>query len=105
MPEVESRERRAYPKLVRFTAGELDQVIANARAAGRPVACYIRECSLGARPRAKARAGTDQLVHRLGVLGTHLATATRAATEAGLPAAGDLQDALGQLLDTIRSIE
>src|SRR2546430_11660840 len=46
-------ERRSIAKLIRFTPSELERVVDQAQASGRPVACFIREASLGSRPRMK----------------------------------------------------
>jgi hypothetical protein len=103
--EEGERIRRDHPKLIRFSAPELEQVAASAAAAGRPVACYIRDCALGSRPRARTRLASEQLIRDLGRLGTRLSTAARAATALGAPQANELQSALDDLLKTIKDLQ
>ena len=98
-------ERRSIAKLIRFTPSELERVLDQAQASGRPVACFIREASLGSRPRMKNGSVGDTVIHHLARLGTRLRTLARAATEQNLPAAADFDAALSELLETIRQIE
>jgi hypothetical protein len=104
MPVVNG-ERRSVAKLIRFTPSELERVLDQAQASGRPVACFIREASLGSRPRMKNGSAGDAIVHQLARLGTRLRVLARTATEQGLPNATDFDAALSDLLETIRQIE
>src|ERR1051325_7652596 len=58
-------ERRSIAKLIRFTPSELGRVGDQAHASGRPVACFIREASLGSRPRMKNGTVGDTVIHHL----------------------------------------
>src|SRR6266700_1026698 len=98
-------ERRSVAKLIRFTPSELERVLDQAQASGRPVACFIREASLGSRPRMKNGSVGDTVIHHLARLGTRLRALARTATEQNLPAAAEFDAALAELLDTIRQIE
>ena len=104
MPVVNG-ERRSVAKLIRFTPSELERVLDQAQASGRPVACFIREASLGSRPRMKNGSVGDTVIHHLARLGTRLRALVRTATEQNLPAAADFDAALSDLLETIRQIE
>ena len=100
-----SHERRSSTKLIRFATDELQLVIDRARAAGRPVACYIRESSLGPSPRARRAELSDALIRTLGQIATRL---IRLATEANsheLPQADAFGKAVSALLDIIRELE
>ncbi len=98
-------ERRSIAKLIRFTPSELERVVDQAQASGRPVACFIREASLGSRPRMKNGSVGDTVIHHLARVGTRLRALARTATEQNLPAAADFDAALSELLETIRQIE
>src|SRR2546427_8856319 len=104
MPSVNG-ERRTIAKLIRFTPSELERIVDQAQASGRPVACFIREASLGSRPRMKNGTVGDTVIHHLARLGTRLRALCRAAKEQNLPAAAEFDAALAELLDTIRQIE
>jgi hypothetical protein len=56
-------DRRSIAKLIRFTPSELERVVDQAQASGRPVACFIRELSLGSRPRMKNGTVGDTVIH------------------------------------------
>lgn len=101
---VRSRVRRSRSKLVRYTPEELTAVIERARRAGRPVACYIRDASLGAAPRARRAPLSDDLIRELGRLGNHLAGIARTARARQLPGAQEFDLALTKLLDVIRQL-
>lgn len=105
MPVI-NEERRSVAKLIRFTPSELERVLDQAKASGRPVACFIREAALGSRPRMKNGSTVgDTLVHQLARLGTRLRTLASTATETNLPNAAEFDAALSDLLATIRQIE
>ena len=104
MPVVNG-ERRSVAKLIRFTPSELERVLDQAQASGRPVACFIREASLGSRPRMKNGSVGDTVIHHLARLGMRLRALARTATEQNLAGAADFDAALSDLLETIRQIE
>lgn len=105
MPVV-TEERRTVAKLIRFTPSELERVLDQAKASGRPVACFIREAALGSRPRMKnGSTVADALVHQLARLGTRLRALSRAAAERDLPNATEFDSVLSDLIETIRQIE
>jgi hypothetical protein len=100
------RATRSCKKLIRFTPAELEQVNARARAIGQPVACYIREVSVGTRKRAATATATSQtMVHRLSQAATQLCTLRDLAAATGLPESADFGKAVEDLLDLIRNIE
>src|SRR6266566_9178872 len=98
-------ERRSIAKLIRFTPSELERIVDQAQASGRPVACFISDASLGSRPRMKNGSVGDTVIHHLARVGTRLRALARTATEQNLPAAADFDAALSELLETIRQIE
>ena len=105
MPVI-NEERRTAAKLIRFTPSELERVLDQAKASGRPVASFIREAALGSRPRMKSGSTVgDAIVPQLARLGTRLGPLARAAAEHDLPNAADFNTALAELLATIRQIE
>ena len=100
------RSTRSCKKLIRFTPSELEQVNARARAAQQPVACYIRDVSLGARKRAVGSTPMSQMmVHRLSRVATRLCTLREIADRVGLAEAHEFGAALADVLDLIRDIE
>ena len=102
---VSHEELRSISRTVHFTPSELERVVDQAHTSGRPLACYIREASLGARPRRKKGSARDTVVHYLARVGTRLRAVARTATETGHPNAADFDEALSELLETIRQIE
>jgi hypothetical protein len=96
--------RRTCAKLIRYTANELRAVAERAQAAGRPVACYIREASLGTTPRARHSPMSDALVRQLVQLGNQLTTLAREARDRQLPQAPDFDAGLHAVLETIRQL-
>jgi len=105
MPVI-NEERRTVAKLIRFTPAEVERVLDQAKASGRPVACFIREAALGSRPRMKNGSTVgDAIVHQLARLRTRLRALARAAAERGLPNATEFDDVLTDLIETIRQIE
>ena len=105
MNRSEKSQRRQYTKLIRFSADELKVVVDRARAAGRPVACFIRESSLGSTPRARRAQMSDALIRQLSRVGTRLSALSGAAKEQGFPHAAEFERAVEEVLDTIRQIE
>jgi hypothetical protein len=88
-----------------FTPSELERVVDLAHASGRPIGCYVRETALGARPKRKHGTANANVIHYLARLGTRLRAVARTATETGQPNAADFDEALSELLETIRQIE
>lgn len=97
--------RRTCTKLIRFTSEELDAVAGRAAAAGRPVACFIRESAVGQKPKARPGTLSDTLIRELARVATRLAALVTSANVAGLPNAADFDATVRDLLDTIRGIE
>jgi hypothetical protein len=71
---------------------------------GRPVACYIREASLGRRLKAAGSPLRDSLVRQPATTATRLRGLAHAAAEHQLPEAPDFDAALHDLLTLIRRI-
>lgn len=94
--------RRTHPKLIRFSADELAQVSELARLAGRPVACYIREASLGRRPRARQNATSGEMIRSLARVGCRLTALAKRAHDAGLAEADDFDATVTDVLNAIR---
>lgn len=72
-----TRTRRAPAALVRFTPEELIAARKRARAAGRPLAVYLREAALRAAPKARAGYQSDELLHQLSRAATALQVLSR----------------------------
>ncbi|MGH7620051.1 MAG: plasmid mobilization protein [Gemmatimonadaceae bacterium] len=100
-----THERRNCPKLVRFSPTELAVVVDRARASGRPVACYIRESALGAKPRARHAALNDAAVTELAKFATRLGNLARLAAERQSPEAATCAALADAALDLIRRID
>jgi hypothetical protein len=100
-----SNVRRTSTKLIRFTPEELQIVTMRAAASGRPVACYIRENSLGAKLKPRPGAIADTLIYQLGRTATRLRALAASAATPPIPNLEDFQAALTDLLETIRGIE
>ena len=98
-------ERRSCGKLIRFAPEELATVVGRARAAGRPVACYIRESSIGATPRIRRSDFNDALVRELGRTATRLFKLVEQARSLRLSGAADFEEAAVALLDVIRALD
>ena len=100
------RSPRSCKKLIRFTEEELATVNGRARDAGQPVACYIRDASLGARKRpARSPAMSSAVIVRLAGLATRLRSLKESATARGLPEATEFGVAVDELLSLIRQID
>lgn len=97
-------ERRTAAKLIRYTPEELRLVADRARACGRPVACYVRECSLGAVPRARHARGDAEVVRSLARIGNVLTDLNRLAAAESRLRPVELNVALDELLAVIRRI-
>jgi len=100
-----SAERRAFAKLIRFSSDELRIVVDRAHAARRPVACYVRESSLGASPRVRRTELNDSLIHVLAQLGNRLTELSGVAKAHGLARADAFERTVGELLDVIRRLD
>ena len=98
-------ERRELTKLIRFSSAELEVVVERARAAGRPVACFIRESSIGSTPRARRSEMSDALIRHLSRIATHLSALSSAAKQQSLPRAAEFEHAVEDVLDTIRQLD
>ena len=97
--------RRSCAKLIRFAPDELAAVLARARAAGRPVACYIRESSIGATPRVRRSELNDALVRELERTTTRLFKLAEQARLLSLADAAELEAAAEALLSIIRRVD
>jgi hypothetical protein len=100
-----SHERRTSGRGVKFAPAELQLVIERARAAGRPLASYIRESSLGAAPRPRRAQLSNAVINMLGQIALRL---THLATEAKnhhLSQAHEFDEAVSKALDIIRELE
>src|SRR5437868_5615227 len=80
-----SRQRRTCAKLIRFTPTEIEEVATRARVSGRPVACYIRDLSLGRRPKGTNAVLSNSVIRSLARVATRLRALTIAAKERDLP--------------------
>lgn len=100
-----SPARRTAAKLIRYTPEELTRVTDRARACGRPVACYVRECSLGAVPKARHAYGNAEVIRALARIGNVLAELNRVADTDSLTWSAEVRMALEELLATIGRIE
>jgi hypothetical protein len=97
--------RRTYTKLIRFAPEELQLVIDRARSAGRPVACYIRESSLGPAPRARRGSLSDAVIRTLSQMATRLSLLATEAKNQRLAQADEFQQAVLEVLDIVREVE
>jgi hypothetical protein len=98
-------EKRVHVKLIRFAPSELQIVTARARAVGRPLACYIREASLGVPSRARRTNASDELIRLLARLASHLAQLSREAAEQQLGGAPEFETALKEVMEAIRRLD
>jgi hypothetical protein len=67
-----SAARRRKPRKIRYHEHEWDVVVAHARACGIPPATFVRNVSLGARPRARRNRLENELILRLGRIASDL---------------------------------
>jgi hypothetical protein len=100
-----SSVKRTAAKLVRYTPDELRRVTGRARECGRPVACYIRELSLGLGPHLWRRSVRGRLIRHLSHIANLLRECERERAETGSLNAGAVGSGLAELLDIIRSID
>jgi hypothetical protein len=105
MPRSLEAHRREHTKLIRFRADELALVVERARTAGRPVACFVRESSIGSAPRARRSELSDVLIRHLARVGSHLDDLSKVARKHALPRAAEFDHAVQEVLDLIRQID
>ena len=98
-------QRRTCPKLVRFTPAELEEVATRARICGRPVACYIREVSLGRRPKGTNAVMSNVVIRELARIAMRLRGLGLVAAERDLPEAAEFDTALQEVLQFIRRVD
>ena len=99
------RTPRSCKKLIRFTPAELSRVNERARAAGQPVACYIRDVSLGARRKASSASLGGPVIHGLARVATRLRALRETAAQRALPEAAEFGAAVDDLLALIQRID
>jgi len=98
-------KRRTCTKLIRFSPEELRIVTDRARAAGRPVACYVRESTQGNSPHKRKTELSDTLIRALAQVCNRLAELSRIASEECLPCAADFDRAVAEVLEVIRTLD
>ena len=98
-------ETRTRPKLIRFTPSELQEVTERARMRGRPVACYIRESSLGAPPRVRRTELNESLIRALARTADQLTRLAAAASAAELQDAPPFAQTVTDVLELIRDLD
>ncbi len=98
-------ETRSRPKLIRFTPSELREVAERARVRGRPVACYIRESSLGVSPRVRRTELNDSLIRALARVADQLTRLAAAADAAALQDSPAFAQTVTEVLDLIRDLD
>jgi hypothetical protein len=101
-----AKSTRSCNKLIRFSPTELDVVNERARAAGQPVACYIRDASLGSRKKmSSGYVVSADLIRGLARAATHLCLLRDAATTHSLPDAARFAMSVDELLELIRQLD
>ena len=98
-------QKRTCAKLIRFNSAELQLVAGRARAAGRPIACYIRESSLGPSPRARRMDLNDSLIRAFAKVATRLAPIAATAREEQLTGAVEFESSVSEVLAVIRDLD
>jgi hypothetical protein len=105
----EERHAKATPrsckKLIRLTPAELARVNERARAAGQPVACFMRDAALGSRRKVTSAVLGTTLIRELARVATRLGGLRDAASSLALPQAAAFAEALDELVDLIRRID
>lgn len=96
---------RSCKKLIRFTPSELARVNERAQAAGQPVACYIRDASVGVKRKTSSASFSGPIIHSLARVAMRLQSLRDTAEAKSLPEAGDFGDAVEDLLTLINRIE
>lgn len=97
--------KRTCTRLIRFSPDEIQLVAERARVSGRPVACYIRDSSLGASPRVRRTELSDSIIRALAQVATRLAPLAAAAKEQGLAGAADFERTVSDVLNIIRDLD
>ena len=97
--------RRSCKKLIRFTPAELARVNERARGVGKPVACYIRDASLGSKRNGSPTVLGTTVIHELARVATRLGRLRDAANARALPEVAEFGGALDDLLDLIRRMD
>jgi hypothetical protein len=87
-------QRRERSKLIRFTSSELDIVNERARSCGRPVACYIREVSIGGKPKATAAGRNNEVIRDLARIASVLRRLHGIAVDRALPESAEFGAAI-----------
>ena len=100
-----ARDRRNRSKLIRFTEDELRVVKERARVSGRPVACFIRESSLGPAPRGRRTDLNDSLIRTLAQVASRLTSLAATAKAQQLSGAAEFENAVSAVLEVIRSLD
>jgi hypothetical protein len=98
-------EKRSCPKLVRYKPSELAFVSERARACGRPVACYIRETSIGKALHTQRAPANDALIRQLARLANRLTKLAQVVAAKQLSEAAEFRACLDALLDPIKQID
>jgi len=98
------------PRKIRYTVAEWAVIAARARACGKTPARYVREVSLGARPKVRRgnRSASDEgaLLAHLARIGNTMNQLARVANTSGrLPSEAVLREAVGELLAVVRRVE
>jgi hypothetical protein len=100
-----SAARRRKPRKIRYHEHEWDVVVAHARACGIPPATFVRNVSLGARPRASRNRLENEFILRLGRIATDLHRLARRPDESLVASdTSRLRLALDDVLAAIRRI-
>jgi hypothetical protein len=85
--------------LVRFTPAEFAAVQARAQTCGLAMARYVRETAIGAVPRARRHATTDDVLRQLARIGNNLNQLAHVANATDrLPTEAQLDRVLGELM-------
>jgi hypothetical protein len=100
-----NHERRTLRKEITLTPDELQRVTERARAAGSPLACYIRASSLGRSPRPRRAQLGNEVINMLGQIAVRLTKLATQAKNDHLPQAQEFDDAVSRALDIIRVLE
>lgn len=98
-------DKRTCPKLIRFSPDELQRVTERARVSGRPVACYIRESSLGSSPRARRTDLSDSVIRALAQVANQLTSLVAVARLQQFAGANDFERAVSDVLTVIRDLD
>ena len=96
---------RSHRLPIRLSDSELSKLRGRAAACGRPVARFVRECALGAIPRALRRQPTDDLIHTLSQIARSFAAEGAAGAVDGAPTHEALVSRLMSALDHLTAPE